>query len=355
LAKRRAARTFRAMASSAPSATARIPGEPAPASESPRSAGLPNDVPGAGPFARFAWAVLAYSVGVILFGAVVRITGSGAGCGQHWPTCQGEVLHLPKTTATAIELTHRLTSGLSVVLVASVAFRAFRRFPRAHPTRRAAALSALFILSESLVGAALVLLELVGKNTSVARAAVMAVHLVNTSFLCAALALTAWTATNPLPKRWLPSCGLDWSLVGSLVAAIAVSITGAVTALGDTLYPVDTARTLGARLAADQSAGATFFERGRAVHPLLAFSVAVGLLVVAHRTRTIRPRPNVERAANVVTALVFVQVGAGVLNVLLSAPGAMQVVHLAVATALWLSLVLLYATAMSEKRGLPAP
>lgn len=351
------------MTSSASDATARLPDDrtgasadgAAPRVPSSPSAGIPNHVAGAPPFARFAWAVLAYSVGVILFGAVVRITGSGAGCGQHWPTCQGEVLHLPKTAATAIELTHRLTSGLSVILVAGVAVAAFRRFPRAHPARRAAALSLLFILTESLVGAALVLLELVGKNTSVARAAVMAVHLVNTSLLCAALALTAWTATNPLPKRWLPSCGLDWALVGSLVGTIAVSITGAVTALGDTLYPVDTTRALGARLAADQDTGASFFERGRVVHPLVAFSVAIGLLIVAQRTRVIRPRPNVERASYLATFLVFLQVGAGVVNILLSAPGYMQVVHLGVATALWLSLVVLYAAAMSEKRGVPSP
>src|SRR5262249_45421551 len=86
-------------------------------------------------FTRFAWGVLAYTVAVVLFGAVVRITGSGAGCGQHWPTCQGEVVHLPKTVATAIELSHRLTSGLSLVLVVAVAVTAWRRFPAKHPTR----------------------------------------------------------------------------------------------------------------------------------------------------------------------------------------------------------------------------
>jgi heme A synthase len=299
---------------------------------------------------RFAWGVLAYSVAVILFGAVVRITGSGAGCGQHWPTCQGDVLHLPKTTATAIELTHRITSGFSLVLVVALAVSAFRLFPKAHVTRKAAAYSVLFILTESLVGAALVLLELVGKNTSVARAAVMGVHLVNTSFLCAALALTAWTATHPPPRRWLPSCGLDWALLGGLAGAVLVSITGAVTALGDTLYPVETARGLAERIAADQSADASFFERGRAVHPLVAVVVAGALLIIFQRARAIRPYANVERATRSAAFLVYAQVGAGVVNILLSAPAYMQVIHLAIATVLWLSLVLLYATAMAEKR-----
>jgi heme A synthase len=302
-------------------------------------------------FARFAWGVLAYSVAVILFGAVVRITGSGAGCGQHWPTCQGEVLHLPKTTATTIELTHRVTSGLSLILVIALAVSAFRRFPRLHPTRTAAAYSVLFILTESLVGAALVLLELVGKNTSVARAAVMAVHLVNTSFLCAALALTAWTAVNRAPKRWLPSCGLDWALVGGLVGAVVVSITGAITALGDTLYPVETTRSLAERVAADHAVTASFFERGRAVHPLVALLVVGALLIIFQRTRAIRPYPAVERATRAASLLLFVQVGAGALNIMLSAPAYMQVIHLGIATMLWLSLVLLYATAMAEKRS----
>jgi heme a synthase len=300
---------------------------------------------------RFAWGVLAYSVAVILFGAVVRITGSGAGCGQHWPTCQGEVVHMPRTTATAIELTHRVTSGLSVVLVVALAVAAFRRFPRAHVTRKAAAYSVLFILTESLVGAALVLLELVGKNTSVARAAVMGVHLVNTSFLCGALALTAWTATNAAPKRWLPSCGLDWALLGGLLGAVVVSITGAITALGDTLYPVEAAKGLAERIATDQAASASFFERGRAVHPLVAVVVAGALLIIFQRTRAIRPYTNVERATRSATLLVYAQVGAGVVNILLLAPAYMQVIHLGIATALWLSLVLLYATAMAEKRA----
>ena len=62
-------------------------------------------------FTRFAWAVLAYNVLVILWGALVRATGAGAGCGSHWPLCNGVVLPRSPTAATLIELTHRLTSG----------------------------------------------------------------------------------------------------------------------------------------------------------------------------------------------------------------------------------------------------
>jgi len=303
-------------------------------------------------FERLAWGVLAYTVAVVLFGAVVRITGSGAGCGQHWPTCQGEVVHLPKTMKTAIELSHRLTSGLSLLFVVAIAVVARRRFPKGHAVRRFAVAAVVLMLVESLVGAALVLLRLVGENTSLARAAVMAVHLVNTSLLAASVALTAWTARHPAPRSWLPSCRLDWALAASLVAALGVSVTGAITALGDTLYPVKTSRTVAERLAADHLATASLIERLRAVHPLVAFSSAVLFVVVAWKTKEIRPRPLVERGANVVIAFVFAQVAAGVANILLSAPGWMQVIHLGLATSLWLSLVVFYATAMAGHRGL---
>jgi cytochrome c oxidase assembly protein subunit 15 len=285
---------------------------------------------------------------VILFGAVVRITGSGAGCGQHWPTCQGQVFLLPRTVATAIELSHRLTSGLSGLFVVGVAMAAFRRFPVGHATRRAATAATVLMLTEALVGAALVELRLVAENASVLRAVVMALHLVNTSFLAAAIALTAWTATHRTPRMWRPERLLDWTLFATLAAVLLVSITGAITALGDTLYPVSAGSgDLAARLAADHGATATFLERGRAVHPLVAFTTAVFVLAVAWKAPEQRPHREVARTSRLVMALVFAQVGAGVLNVLLSAPGWMQVVHLALATSVWVALVVFYATALS--------
>lgn len=301
-------------------------------------------------FSKMAWGVLAYTVLVILFGAVVRISGSGAGCGQHWPTCQGEVFLLPRTVATAIELSHRVTSGLSGLFVVGLAIAAFRRFPAGHVTRRAAAMGTILMGTEALVGAALVKLALVAENASMLRAVVMSVHLVNTSLLAAAIALTAWTATHAAPRTWWPRVRLHWALLGTLAAVLLVSVTGAVTALGDTLYPVSTSVAggdLATRLAADHGATATFLERGRAVHPLVAITTAAFVLAVAWKTPDLGPHRDVERGSRLVIGLVFAQVGAGVMNVLLSAPGWMQVVHLGVATILWIALVVFYATAVS--------
>ncbi len=284
-------------------------------------------------FERFAWGSLVYTFFVILFGAVVRITGSGAGCGQHWPTCQGEVAHLPRSVETAIELTHRVTSGLSLLLVVALLIGALRRFERGHAARRAAAFSLLFMVFEALIGAALVLLALVGKNDSPARAAMIAAHLVNTSLLTAALAITAWSARTRPPVAGQSSRPLRVIFGLAIAGMLVVSTSGAVTALGDTLYPVSE----GARFE-----GTHFLQRLRVLHPILAIAVAGYLSYAIGALAT----PASRLPARIAFALLFAQVGAGVLNVVLSAPAWLQVVHLALATALWIALILLGAEAL---------
>src|ERR1051326_5565801 len=129
------------------------------------------------PFARFAWVVLGYNVAVVLWGAYVRATGSGAGCGNHWPLCNGQVTPHSPAAATVIEFTHRAMTGLDTLLVVLLVIGAFRVFPRRHRVRLAASLSAVFLLVEALIGAALVLLEKVAKNAS---AYWQSMHLINT-------------------------------------------------------------------------------------------------------------------------------------------------------------------------------
>ena len=149
--------------------------------------------------ARFAWAVLAYNVAVILWGAYVRATGSGAGCGAHWPLCNGEVVPRAASVATLIEFSHRATSGLALLAVAVLVVATFRTCRAGHPARAGAVMSGVLILTEAAVGAGLVLFQLVADNATMARAMFVAVHLLNTFLLLAALTLTAWWLTVGVP------------------------------------------------------------------------------------------------------------------------------------------------------------
>jgi heme A synthase len=300
---------------------------------------------GGSAFQRFAWGSLIYTVLVILFGAVVRITGSGAGCGQHWPTCQGEVAHLPRSIETAIELTHRLTSGLSLLLSIGLVALAVRRFERGHTARSAAVATLVFMLLEALIGAALVLLALVGRNDSLARAGVMAAHLVNTSLLTGAMAITAWSAGKPAAPRWRAERAKTLLFAGVVTAMLLVSTSGAVTALGDTLYPVASAPGSALELGSARSLGHEFLLRFRTLHPILAIAALAYLSYAIGALKTGASRGH----ARLAIGLLVVQMGAGVLNIVLSAPAWMQVTHLGLATALWITLVLLGAEALSAE------
>ncbi len=294
--------------------------------------------------ARFAWMTLVWNVAVILWGAFVRATGSGAGCGAHWPLCNGEVVPRAPMIETMVEFTHRLTSGAALVLVFVLAAWVFRERSKGHPARRAAAAAVLLIIVEAAVGAALVLFGLVAENDSVARALFMAGHLANTFMLLAALTLTAhWCGTDaPLRGDALRRDG--WVFGLAFLLLLVVGKSGAVAALGDTLYP---ARSLLAGLAQDLSPTASALVRLRVLHPLLAVVGTLGVAFAAARALQSTSEPLVRRWAWVTALLAIVQVGAGLLNLVLLAPVWMQIVHLLLADAVWIALVLLAARALA--------
>ncbi|HEX2253104.1 MAG TPA: COX15/CtaA family protein [Thermoanaerobaculia bacterium] len=304
-------------------------------------------------FARFAWGLLVYNLGVILWGAFVRATGSGAGCGNHWPLCNGEVAPRAPSVETMIELTHRLTSGLDGLLVLALAVWAWRAFPRGDRVRRYAALSLAFLVSEALVGAGLVKFELVADDASVERGLVMAVHLVNTFLLIAFLALTAAWAGRPTAQRSRVGAGgaaallrdpVAWVLGATLAATLVLGVSGAIAALGDTLFP---AASLREGIAQDLDPGAHLFVRLRVFHPLLALLVLVlGLQAAAFAARR-RPRPEVRRRARQVTVLFGIEIVAGLVNLALAAPVVLQLVHLLLADLVWIALVLLASAAVA--------
>src|SRR5579863_269336 len=187
-------------------------------------------------FSRYAWSVLGFNLLVIGWGALVRASKSGEGCGDHWPLCNGTVLPHAAQIATLIEFTHRATTGLALISVVVMTIWAFRAFPPGS-VRKAAAASLVLILTEALLGAGLVLFRYVGDNASIGRAVYLSAHLINTLLMLAAMALTAWWGAGRPPIR-LTGKEKHARLLGvALFAALAIAVTGAITALSDTLFP----------------------------------------------------------------------------------------------------------------------
>lgn len=295
-------------------------------------------------FLRLANATLVVNLGVILWGAFVRASGSGAGCGSHWPLCNGEVIPRAPTVETLIELSHRLTSGVALLMVVALAVLAWRRFALGSPVRRYALLTLVLMLVEAGIGAGIVLFELVADNESMARALFMAVHLANTFLLLGALILVIHTAEGNAAPRWRSTLARPggWLLLAAVVGTIAVGSSGAVAALGDTLHP---SKTLAEALAADFSPTSSLLIRLRALHPTIALVVGALLLVIGYRAKD--AAENAENAENTglarwgrwLTVGVLGQIALGFINVLLLAPIPIQLLHLLIADLLWIALI----------------
>lgn len=281
-------------------------------------------------FARYSAAVLGFNLAVILWGAYVRASGSGAGCGNHWPLCDGVVVPQSPTVAMLIEFTHRAMSGLDTVAILLLLVWAWRAFPAGHAVRLGAALSTFFLVTEALLGAALVKFEQVAQNASLSRAYWDAGHLVNTLALVASLTLTYWWARGGDRLR-LGGRG-TWLAVGSLLLFVLLGISGVIAALGDTLFP---ARSLAEGLRRDFDPAASILLRLRWFHPMLAIATGAWLAFYA----TIIRRWSL-------LVLVAFQVGAGALNLVLLAPIWMQMIHLLLADLVWISLVFAVASTL---------
>ena len=300
-------------------------------------------------FAAVARGVTMATVLVVLLGAIVRITGSGAGCGQHWPTCNGEIAHLPKRLETWIELTHRTTSGLDFVGVLVLAALGSSLGPR-DPARSAAFVALGLMVVEIAIGARLVLLNLVGSNMSFDRVVVMPAHLVTTSLLIGSLAAASYFSSDARLQRGpqLSAVGaarLKSALVWAVAAGVClllVSMTGAITALGDTVYPVQGQGAL-EHLQNDQAVGGNLLGKLRVVHPLLALLGVAGLWIAAGRAREASTALGVQRLALALYAGGGLALLIGVTNIWLAAPGYVQVTHLFMACLLWLGIVVLSA------------
>jgi heme a synthase len=287
---------------------------------------------------RFAWIVLVYNVAVILWGSIVRATGSGAGCGEHWPLCNGTVLQHSPQMETIIELIHRVTSGIALVAMIGLLVWTFARTAKWHLARTAVVAAAILTFNEALLGALLVLLGKVAHDQSASRAVYLSLHLANTLLLLAALALTAHFLSRSVGFM---RGSVEYRSVGvasiGLLATLFVGVSGSLAALGDTLFP---ATSLGAAIAQDFSAKSAWLLRIRWLHPTMGF-LAGAFICWLIFTSAWRGRNR--RLAGGVIALLVLQYALGFADVALLAPTWMQIVHLLGADLLWLALVVLTA------------
>jgi cytochrome c oxidase assembly protein subunit 15 len=295
---------------------------------------------------RFAWFVVFYNVLVIVWGALVRASGSGAGCGNHWPLCNGQIIPVSPGFHTLIEFTHRMMVGGSAFFVFALLVWSFRGTVKGQATRSLAVASTLLLLNEAFLGALLVKLNYVTVNQSTGRIVLLSIHLGNTLLLMAALTLTARFLSTG--QRWddLPLTRRFVGVVEGLITTVFVGITGSIAALGDTLFP---APSLHASIAQDLAAGSPMLLRLRLVHPALALIAALFVIWLAARARQAGPSLTLTqhtsriRLANLLLLLLALQFVLGILDVLLLAPAWMQLFHLLGADLFWIALVQLAA------------
>lgn len=302
-------------------------------------------------YVKFVWITLAYTVGVILWGAFVRATGSGAGCGSHWPTCNGQVIPRPEQIETVIEFTHRITSAFAGLLTIGMLVWAFRLWPKGHEVRKGAVWTMIFMLIEGALGAGLVLFELVADNASMARATAAALHLANTYMLVAFITLTGWWAAGNRPMRLRGQGSVGWMVAVGFVGFILLGASGAVTALGDTLFRPE---TLAEGIQQKFEAGAHFLVQLRIIHPIIATVLGVYLIVIGSVLVEKRPFAQARRFVNVLKITFGIQFAIGIVNVLLLAPIWMQIVHLLVAEIVWIAAILLAASVLADRETVPA-
>ena len=297
-------------------------------------------------FARYAWFVLAYNVVVILWGVFLRASKSGDGCGQHWLTCNGEVIPSAPQLKTVIEFSHRLTTGLAFMFVLILLVWAFRAFTKGAAVRKAALVSFIFIITEALVGAGLVLTGNTAETLTAARPFWMIGHLTNTFILLAALSLTAWFAGGGKPFDFKAQPKVLFLLGLAVLGVFFIGVSGSVAALSSMLFP---SATLSEGLAQDFSETSNILVRLRVSHPILSVSVGVYLIFLTGWLKS-KARENfrVNRFANILSLLVLIQFASGALTLLTLAPIVMQIIHLFLADAVWISFVLLSACVLTE-------
>ena len=291
-------------------------------------------------FFRFAQVLLIYTLLVILWGAWVRISHSGDGCGDTWPLCNGQIIPDAQQKKTWVEFSHRLTSGLFGLIVIYIYWACRQIFPKGSPARKASLATLVFMITEALLGAKLVLFGLVGNNDSAFRLFAMSLHQINSMLLSGSVAMLVLFASG-MPER-LQLAGekaaetkKNWPLI-FLLAILAVAVTGGFAALSTTLFP---STSLFAGWTEDFAPDAHYLVRLRISHPVLATFVGGGLALYFWLRAQLETQPVIRQSTLHAAGMLTVAVVFGYLTLFRLAPIWMKVMHLLIAHLVWISLL----------------
>lgn len=297
-------------------------------------------------FAKYAWFALAYNIVVILWGVFLRASKSGDGCGQHWLTCHGEVIPSAPQLKTIIEFSHRMTSGIAFLVVLALMIWAFRKYEKGSPIRKTALISFIFIITEALVGAGLVLTGNTAETLTAARPFWMIGHLTNTFILLAFLSLTAWFAGGGKTFSFKSQPKVLLLLIIAVAGIFLIGMSGSVAALSSMLFPSE---SLAEGIAQDFSATSNILVRLRISHPIMSVLVSVYLIFLAGWMKMkSNNSPGVTKWSNALSILIIIQIAFGALTLVTLAPILMQLGHLLLADLIWIAFVLMSANMLSE-------
>ncbi|MCS6875200.1 MAG: COX15/CtaA family protein [Pyrinomonadaceae bacterium] len=289
-------------------------------------------------FRRYSLLVLAYNLIVILWGVFLRASRSGDGCGQHWLTCHGEIIPSAPELKTLIEFSHRVTSAIAFLLVLGLLIWAFRKYDKGNAIRRTSLGAFVFIITEALIGAGLVLTGNTAENLTPTRPLWMAGHLLNTFILIAFLTLTVWLAYG----REMFSLKVETKFIVMILIAIFgilfISITGSIAALSNLIFPSE---SIAEGIAKDFSSTSHLLVRLRVSHPIASILVSVYLIFFADLLKNAKPSEVVSFWAKSLSILIIAQLVSGAITLLTLSPILMQVMHLLLADLVWINFLLL--------------
>jgi heme A synthase len=301
-------------------------------------------------FVKYAWFTLIYNIAVILWGAFLRASRSGDGCGQHWLTCNGEVVPSSPQFKTIIEFTHRLSTGIVFFVVLALWIWAWRKYEKGSPVRKMALWSFLFIIAETAIGAGLVLTGNTATNYTATRPLWMMAHLITTFSLLAVLSLTVWFASGGRSFTFKNKPVIVNVLFAAAVVAIFfVGASGSLAALSTMLFP---SQSLAEGIAKDLSPASHFLLQLRLSHPIVAIVTGVYLIFLAGWLRgRAKESAAVKRWSDRLSIIVIIQLIAGAATLLMLSPIVMQLIHLLLADLVWIAFVLMTAAFLADEQS----